>query len=143
MIAIVHERIDVPQVLHSVRSETAGGVVHFLGTIRNDDGADQNGGLFYESHAKMAESVLRKIADEAQRRWPLERVSVVHRIGWIPVGEEAVVVAVSSAHRAEAFEACRFLIDRIKEEAPIWKVSDSERVSPKLDLVHLGLRSER
>lgn len=119
MIEITTGAIDVSKVLDSVRSETSGGVVHFLGTIRNDEGIE---GLLYESHAEMARNVLESIVAKAKKRWPIEAVSVVHRVGWIPVGEEAVVVAISSPHRAEAFEACRFVIDTLKSEAPIWKI---------------------
>ena len=118
MIEVTEKAIDVPKVLDSVRSKTAGGVVHFIGVVRNDDGIE---GLSYESYPEMAVSEMKRIAEEAKRRWPVETVAVVHRVGWIPVGEEAVVVAVGSGHRAEAFEACRFVIDRVKEEAPIWK----------------------
>ena len=67
---------------------------------------------------------LRKMAaleEEAGARWPLKRVAVVHRLGDVGIGEASVVVAVSAAHRSEAFEACRFLIDRLKQEVPIWK----------------------
>ena len=126
MIEIVEKQIDVPKVLDSVRSETAGGVVHFLGTVRNDGGIS---GLFYEGYPEMAVAVLKRIADEAKRRWPVERVAVVHRVGWIPVGEEAVVVAVGSAHRAGAFEACRFVIDTLKKEAPIWKIEEGQHAA--------------
>lgn len=118
MIEITEKAIDVPKVLDSVRSATAGGVVHFVGVVRNDDGID---GLTYEGYPEMALSVMKRIAEEATRRWPVETVAVVHRIGWVPVGEEAVVVAVGSGHRVEAFEACRFVIDTLKREAPIWK----------------------
>ena len=118
MIEVTEKAIDVPKVLDSVRSKTAGGVVHFIGVVRNDDGIE---GLSYESYPEMAVSEMKRIAEEAKRRWLVETVAVVHRVGWIPVGEEAVVVAVGSPHRAEAFEVCRFVIDRVKEAAPIWK----------------------
>jgi len=126
MIDIVSHPIDVPTILDSVRSQTSGGIIHFLGTIRNDGGIE---GLLYESYPEMAKKVLEDIAAEAKKRWPVESVSVIHRVGWIPVGEEAVVVAVGSAHRAEAFDACRYVIDTIKHEAPIWKVEGGRRVS--------------
>ena len=118
MIEIVDRAIDVPRVLNSVRSEAAGGVVHFLGTIRNDGGIS---GLFYESYPEMALKALKRIAEEAQKRSPVDRVSIVHRVGWIPVGEEAVVIAVPSAHREGAFAACRFIIEEIKKDLPVWK----------------------
>jgi molybdopterin synthase catalytic subunit len=123
MIDVTEKPIDVPRVLASVETEKAGGVVHFLGTVRKEKGLT---GLFYEGYPEMAVAVLRAIADEARRRWPVERVAVVHRVGWVGLGEPAVVVAVSSAHRAEAFEACRYVIDTLKREAPIWKMEYCE-----------------
>jgi len=126
MIEITANRINVPEVLDFVRSHTSGGVVHFLGTIRNDNDID---GLLYECYPEMARKVLETIVAETKKRWSVEKVSVVHRVGWIPVGEEAVVVAVSSPHRAEAFEACRFVIDTLKHEAPIWKIEGGKRVA--------------
>jgi molybdopterin synthase catalytic subunit len=77
----------------------------------------------------MARKVLESIASEAKRRWPVEAVSAVHRIGWIPVGEEAVVIAVSSRHRNDAFEACRYVIDTLKRDAPIWKIEGGSRAT--------------
>ncbi len=123
MIEVTEKSIDVPNVLKSVETEKAGGVVHFLGTVRREKDLT---GLFYEGYPEMAGAVLKEIAAEARRRWPVERVSVVHRVGWVGVGEPAVVVAVSSRHRNEAFEACRYVIDTLKREAPIWKMEFCE-----------------
>lgn len=118
MIEMTEKPIDVSRVLASVETENAGGVVHFLGTIRRENGLE---GLLYESYPEMALAVLKDLVARSKARWPVERAAIVHRIGWIPVGETAVVVAVSCPHRAEAFEACRYLIDTLKSEAPIWK----------------------
>ena len=121
MIEIVHERINVPLILKQTAHPTAGGHVYFIGTVRNDDGIE---GIHYEAYEAMARHQMEKIVKIAKSRWPLVSVAVIHRVGWVPVGEEAVVVAVSSAHRKEAFEACEYMIDTIKHEVPIWKVGE-------------------
>jgi molybdopterin synthase catalytic subunit len=126
MIEITEKPINIPLVIKSVASEGAGAVVPFIGTVRRERGLT---GLFYECYPEMAAKVLKEIADEAKRKWPIAVVSVVHRYGWIEVGEASIVIAVALAHRKEAFEACRFLIDRIKEIAPIWKIEGGERVA--------------
>ncbi len=118
MILIVEGPIDVATVLASVQTERAGGVVHFIGTVRQDGDIT---GLHYECYPEMAQQRMADLAEAATRRLGLEKVSAVHRVGWVPLGEVAVVIAVSSAHRAEAFEGCRWMIDQIKQEAPIWK----------------------
>lgn len=118
MIEITEKPIEVWKVLQSVVTESAGGVVHFLGTVRREKEIQ---GLFYECYSKMALQVLKEIATDARKRWPLEGIAIVHRTGWVAVGEPSVVIAVSAAHRQEAFAACQFLIDRVKERAPIWK----------------------
>lgn len=118
MIDIVTESIDVQKVIHSSQDESAGGHVHFIGTIRREQGIE---GIEYQSHLPMAMKQMEIVLEEAKQKWPLKKVAVVHRVGWVPVGEAAVVIAVSSAHRKEAFRACEFIIDRIKEIVPIWK----------------------
>lgn len=118
MIAITEQAIDVASVLASVSSEKAGAVVPFIGTVRKEYKLT---GLFYECHPEMAERILEKICNRVKRRWPIEKISVCHRTGWVPVGEASVVIAISSPHRKEAFEACRFVIEEIKKELPIWK----------------------
>jgi molybdopterin synthase catalytic subunit len=78
--------------------------------------------LVYEAFPEMAVPEMQKIADDARKRWPqIEAVSIVHRTGLLNVGETSVLIAVASAHRAEAFEACRFIIDSLKATVPIWK----------------------
>ncbi len=118
MIEVTDKPIEVWKVLQSVVTETAGGIVHFLGTVRREKGIQ---GLFYECYSAMALRLLRELATDAKKQWPLEEIAIVHRIGGVKVGEPSVVIAVSAAHRREAFEACQFLIDRVKEDVPIWK----------------------
>ena len=98
-----------------------GASVEFLGIVRGHEAGRAIDALDYEAYAPMAERVIARLVDQAQQRWPLHRVCVRHRVGRVPVGEAAVLVGVQAPHREEAFEACRFLIDAIKQEAPIWK----------------------
>jgi molybdopterin synthase catalytic subunit len=124
MIEITEKPIEVWKVLQSVLTDKAGGIAHFIGTVRRDRGLT---GLFYECYPEMALRILIEIGEEAQKRWPIEKISVVHRYGWVELGEPSIVIAVSSAHRREAFAACQVMIDRIKEVAPIWKREFSEK----------------
>lgn len=124
MIEVTEKPIEVWKVLQSVVMEEAGAVADFIGTIRREANLV---GLFYECYPEMARQILREIVLEAEKRWSIQEVSVVHRYGWIEVGEPVVVIAVSSAHRREAFAACQFVIDQIKEIVPIWKKEVSER----------------
>ena len=113
--------IDPARVLSSVQDDSAGGTVVFVGTIRNRNEGSAVRGLRYEAYREMATKKMLEIEAATRKRWPVKRMSVVHRVGDLKVGEVSVVVAVSSEHRAEAFEACRYAIDEIKKSLPIWK----------------------
>jgi molybdopterin synthase catalytic subunit len=121
MIEIVDTPIDVALILASVAHPAAGGTAVFVGTTRNHARGKAVLSLEYEAFRPMALSLLEKIAGEASTRWGLHAVSIVHRVGPVGIGEASVVVAVSSSHRGEAFEACRFAIDTLKKTVPIWK----------------------
>jgi molybdopterin synthase catalytic subunit len=95
--------------------------VTFAGTTRDHNDGRSVTRLEYEAYPEMALAEMRKIGDEARQRWPIADIAIVHRIGVVPIGEASVVIAVSSAHRAAAFAACHFAIDRLKEVVPIWK----------------------
>jgi molybdopterin synthase catalytic subunit len=118
---ITRGRIGAARLLAAVRDPAAGAVVAFLGTTRNTNAGRRVVRLEYEAFTAMAEHEMRRLADEARRRWPIRRVAMAHRIGRVPVGEASVGIAVSAGHRAEAFAACHWLIDRLKEIVPIWK----------------------
>jgi molybdopterin synthase catalytic subunit len=138
MIELTEKPIDTPAVLASARSPSAGAVVLFLGTAREVTAGRQTESLEYEAYPEMARAKLAELEQDARRRWRLVECIVVHRLGHLPVGEISVAVAVSSAHREAAFEAGRWLIDRIKEVVPIWKKENwadgtSEWVHPGLD----------
>ncbi len=121
MIAITDSTIDVAAVLAAVGDQTSGASVLFLGTTRNTNAGRRVVRLEYEAFASMATREMRRLATQAKRRWPVRKVAMVHRTGLVPVGEASVAIAVSGGHRTEAFEACHWLIDRLKEIVPIWK----------------------
>jgi molybdopterin synthase catalytic subunit len=107
--------------LEIVKDDAAGAAVLFLGTVRNHNDGYAVSGIYYEAYMRMAEEAMAKIEAEALKRWNLKKFAAVHRIGNLEIGEISVAIAVSSEHRAEAFEAGRYAIDRIKTEVPIWK----------------------
>jgi molybdopterin synthase catalytic subunit len=121
MIRLTTEAIDYAALTESVRRPDCGGVVLFLGTVRDRTDGRVTVALDYEAYPAMAEKKMAEIEQEARRRWPVGEIALVHRLGRLDVGEVSVAVAVSCPHRAEAFEACRFAIDRVKEIVPIWK----------------------
>ncbi len=129
MINIVTEKINIDEVFQSVEDPTAGGIDVFIGTTRNNSNGKQVLSLAYEAYTPMALKMMHDLAREAHQRWHTTKISIVHRIGSVDIGEASVVIAVSSAHRKEAFEACRYLIDTLKKNVPIWKkeiVADGE-----------------
>jgi molybdopterin synthase catalytic subunit len=118
--------LDVQALVDDVRDPTCGGIGVFIGTVRDSAAATENSGrrvvrLEYEAHESLAGTKLEEIAFEACEKWSLRRVLAVHRTGSCALGEPTVVVACSSPHRAEALEACRFMIDTIKTTVPIFK----------------------
>ncbi len=108
--------------LKSVEDPGAGAVVLFLGTVRDNNEAGRVDRIVYEAYDPMAEKALARTEDEVRRMWPeTKAVKIVHRLGDLAVGDVSVAVAVSSAHRADAFEACRHAIEAIKHDVPMWK----------------------
>jgi molybdopterin synthase catalytic subunit len=107
-----------------------GGIVDFWGVVRRMEGGAPIGGIEYEAHGAMAEHQLRVIAEEGGRRFDLMQVDVLHRIGFVPVGDASLFVRVCSKHRAEAFRACSWMVDQLKERVPIWKHPRFEPAEP-------------
>jgi molybdopterin synthase catalytic subunit len=98
-----------------------GAVTSFEGLVRREEEADPVVALAFDAYRPMAMLALRELAAEGRRRWPLQSIVLLHRIGTVPAGEVCVIVAVSTGHREQAFAACRFLIDTLKATVPIWK----------------------
>jgi molybdopterin synthase catalytic subunit len=121
MLQLTRESIDYHALTESVRTPHCGAVVLFLGTVRDLTGEQVTVFLDYEAYAPMAEKKLAEIEEQLRKKWPIGEVALVHRLGRLEVGEVSVAVAVSCPHRAQAFEACRYAIDTIKELVPIWK----------------------
>ncbi|MDJ0867809.1 MAG: molybdenum cofactor biosynthesis protein MoaE [Myxococcota bacterium] len=113
--------LDPDEVARRVTGPDAGGLVTFVGAVRNEARGRRIEHLEYEAYPPMALQEMERICDRAARRWPGTRVAIAHRTGHLKIGDLAVVIAAASAHRAEAFEACRFAIDTLKETVPIWK----------------------
>jgi molybdopterin synthase catalytic subunit len=121
MIDITDAPIDHVAVTEKVRSNRAGAVVSFLGTVREMTGDRRTAALDYEAYPEMALKKMAELEAEARRRWPVIEAAIVHRVGHLDPGAVSVVVAVSCPHRDQAFEACRWLIDTLKQVVPIWK----------------------
>ena len=119
--SITKSPIDPSKVLASVQDPAAGGSVLFVGTVRNHAAGKSVTGLAYEVYRGMAEKKMSEVEEQVRERWPVRRVAMVHRYGELRVGEVSVAVAVSSDHRADAFQACRYAIDSIKRSLPLWK----------------------
>ncbi|MFD2574298.1 molybdenum cofactor biosynthesis protein MoaE [Spirosoma soli] len=121
MIAITTDPIDVASALKYLQSDQAGAIDLFLGVVRDNTQERPVDRLEYEAYDRMAISEMQKIADEAHRRWPLLRYTIIHRKGTLLIGEMAVLIGVATAHRNDSFDACRYMIDTIKQTVPIWK----------------------
>ncbi|WEK42538.1 MAG: molybdenum cofactor biosynthesis protein MoaE [Candidatus Sphingomonas colombiensis] len=115
-IRVSHEPIDIAS--EHARVERGGAVATFTGLVRADDGVEE---LTLEHYPAATEAALTRLADEAAARWSLSAASIVHRVGAMRPGERIVFVGTCAAHRAAALEACAFLIDRLKTDAPFWK----------------------
>jgi|ACXJ01.1.fsa_nt_gi molybdopterin synthase catalytic subunit len=120
-ISVQKEKIEVADTIESLRTPEAGAIVTFQGTVRRFSGDIEVTRLYYEAYREMAVKSIKQIADEAKERFGIIDYSIIHRIGNIDLTEDSVIVSVSSEHREEAFSACKFIIDRIKIETPIWK----------------------
>jgi molybdopterin synthase catalytic subunit len=120
--AVVDRPLSPDDIAARVDDPGAGGLVIFSGVVRNETGGRPVKFLEYEAHAPMAESKMREIGAAIRARWAgVKRVAMLHRIGRLEIGESSVLIAVSAAHRGDAFEACRYAIDTLKRTVPVWK----------------------
>jgi MoaE-MoaD fusion protein len=124
LIDVVDVAIDFEAIRKHVSGDTAaGGIVTFDGVTRFEE-HPENGGLVhleYEAYGQMAIKQMRRLAANAREQWPVRRLAIVHRTGDVPCGASSVIISVACAHRKDAFEACRWLIDQLKVDVPIWK----------------------
>ncbi|HXZ03397.1 MAG TPA: molybdenum cofactor biosynthesis protein MoaE [Ktedonobacteraceae bacterium] len=120
-IQITREPLDRNALIASVTDPGVGGIVVFEGVVRDNARGKQVLYLEYDVYPEMAVQQIREIIAEAERRWRVNRVAVAHRIGRLDIGEASVIIVVATPHRADAFEACHYIIDTLKTSVPIWK----------------------
>lgn len=118
---ITNAPIDMPELFKRAHHPKAGGIVLFSGEVRNHNAGKEVHYLEYEAFVPLAEKTIREIVAIAKEKWQLHFAFCIHRIGKLEVGESAVVVITSHSHRGESYEANKYIIDRVKHEAPIWK----------------------
>lgn len=119
---VVGEPLSPDAIAAEVDDPGAGGIVIFSGVVRNETGGRPVKVLEYEAHAPMAEAKMREIGEAVRAQWGgVKRVAILHRIGRLEIGESSVLIAVSAAHRQDAFDACRYAIDTLKRTVPVWK----------------------
>ena len=121
MVEITDNAIHPERVIREVERNANGAVVTFIGTVRSPSQGKEVLYLEYEAFKEMGEQKLRQIAQEIDSRWQLPDVAICHRVGRVEAGEIGLVIAVAAPHRQEAFEACQYAIDRLKQIVPIWK----------------------
>ncbi len=121
MVRLTRDAIDYHALTEQVRRDHCGAVVTFLGTVRDLTGERTTVALDYEAYPEMAATKMSEIEADTRSRWPVGDIVLEHRLGRLDVGEVSVAVAVSCPHRHQAFDACRYAIDRLKELVPIWK----------------------
>ena len=118
---ITSAKIHPHKILNSVNDKNAGATAIFFGTVREHSDMGRIIGMTYESYLEMAEDRMKRIENNLSHKWNIKRVRMIHRIGDLSVGDVSIAVAVSAPHRSEAFSACRYAIEKIKREVPIWK----------------------
>jgi molybdopterin synthase catalytic subunit len=121
MFRVVRTALDMQELVRYVTDPSAGAIATFIGTTRNNNEGRKVIALDYDAYPEMAEKELKRIGDDAKKKWSIERMGIVHRIGPVQITEASVMIAVSAAHRDDAFQACRFAIEEIKKTVPIWK----------------------
>ncbi|MDF9798240.1 molybdopterin synthase catalytic subunit [Catalinimonas alkaloidigena] len=120
-IALSDQPLDIKAVMEAVNDGSAGAVDVFIGTVRNKTQERSVVRLEYEAYDSMAIKEMEKLAAETANKWPVAKIAIHHRKGTLYIGDIAVIIAVSTPHRQEAFEACKFTIDTLKQRVPIWK----------------------
>lgn len=121
MVELTHESIDYTSLTEKIRSNSAGAVILFLGTVREMTAGRQTVALDYEAFSEMALAQMQSLEDQARQKWPIVAVEMIHRLGHLELGDISIAIALSCPHRQAAFDAGKFLIDEFKKVVPIWK----------------------
>ena len=138
LIRITNNRLSLQEIMLELEDNSAGALSVFIGNVRNRGRSGNVSEIYYESYSKMAEQKMREIENEAQTKWEIKKLAVFHRIGNIKVGEASIIIGVSSEHRNEAFEACKYVINNVKTRVPIWKKEISDENQKWVDGILLG-----
>ena len=121
MFRVTDKPINLQELVDWVTDPAAGAIATFIGTTRNNNEGRRVIALDYDGYPEMAEKELARIGADAQTKWPIYKMAIVHRLGPVQITEASVIIAVSAGHRDAAFAACRFAIEEIKKTVPIWK----------------------
>jgi molybdopterin synthase catalytic subunit len=121
MVKITRDVISISDVINGVRNDASGGIIAYIGLIRDNSHEKSVASVEYGDADGKAEARLQKIVDSAKENWPVNDMAIVHRVGKLNVGENNVVIAVSTGHRQEGFAACQYAIDKFKEQLPTTK----------------------
>ncbi len=121
MFEITDQPLDPAPLVEAVHRDDAGAIALFYGIVRNENLGRRVQYLEYDAYPEMAMKKMREVADEVRAKFPVLEIGIVHRVGRLEIGETSLLVAVSSGHRGESFEACHYAVDRIKQIVPVWK----------------------
>ena len=121
MISITNNRLNLQEIMFELEDNSAGALSIFIGNVRNHGRFRSVSEIYYETYNEMAQEKMREIENEAQTKWGIKKLVAIHRIGNIKAGETSIIIGVSSEHRHEAFEACKYVINNVKTRVPIWK----------------------
>ncbi|MCY3595103.1 MAG: molybdenum cofactor biosynthesis protein MoaE [Bacteroidetes bacterium] len=130
-VQLSREPIDIAEAYQFLQTPAAGGLALFIGTTRQWTAGRETLSLTYEGYEPMALKEMHRLLDTAVNRWPIHRACLLHRLGKVPLAEVSVLVGVATSHRPEAFKACRYLIDQLKVQVPIWKqehLADGQKI---------------
>lgn len=126
LIQITNDHVSLQVVMSELDDNSAGAVSIFIGKIRNRGKFGNVSEIYYEAYREMAEEKMREIENEARKKWNIKKLAAIHRIGNLKVGETSIIIGVCSEHRHEAFEACKYIINNVKNRVPIWKKEISD-----------------
>jgi len=121
LISITNNRLNLQEIMFELEDNSAGALSIFIGNVRNHGRFGNVSEIYYETYNEMAQEKMREIENEAQTKWGIKKLVAIHRIGNIKAGETSIIIGVSSEHRHEAFEACKYVINNVKTRVPIWK----------------------
>ena len=138
LIQITNDHVSLQVVMSEIEDNSAGAVSIFIGKVRNRGKFGNVSEIYYEAYREMAEEKMREIENEARKKWNIKKLAAIHRIGNLKVGETSIIIGVCSEHRHEAFEACKYIINSVKNRVPIWKKEISDESQKWTDGILLG-----